>query len=122
MRRPLGNSRMDAMKMAQKKQVLAFDFGASSGRAMLGEFDGKKIEISELHRFLNEPVQLCRRFCWDIQREFFEMKAGLLKAQRAGLKIDGIGIDTWGVDFGLLNKNGDLMGIPVHRGRHGKGL
>ena len=97
-----------------KLNLMAYDLGASSGRAMLGEFDGKKIEISELHRFLNEPVQLCRRFCWDIQREFFEMKAGLLKAQRAGLKIDGIGIDTRGVDFGLLNKNGDLMGIPVH--------
>lgn len=63
-----------------KLNLMAYDLGASSGRAMLGEFDGKKIEISELHRFLNEPVQLCRRFCWDIQREFFEMKAGLLKA------------------------------------------
>ena len=97
-----------------KLNLMAYDLGASSGRAMLGEFDGKKIEISELHRFLNEPVQLCKRFCWDMQREFFEMKTGLLKAQRAGIKIDGIGIDTWGVDFGLLNKNGDLMGIPVH--------
>ena len=71
-----------------KLNLMAYDLGASVGRAMLGEFDGKKIEISELHRFLNEPVQLCRRFCWDIQREFFEMKAGLFKAQRAGLKIE----------------------------------
>ena len=94
--------------------LLGFDFGASSGRAMLGVFDGEKIELSELHRFSNDPVMLGGRFVWDVQRLFFEMKAALLKAARAGIEIDAIGIDTWGVDYGLLDKNGALLGIPTH--------
>ena len=94
--------------------LLGFDFGASSGRAMLGVFDGKKLELSELHRFSNDPVTLGGRFVWDIQRLFFEMKEALLKAARAGIAIDAIGIDTWGVDYGLLDKNGALLGIPTH--------
>lgn len=94
--------------------LLAYDLGASSGRAILGKFDGKRIELSELHRFENEPAQLCGRLVWDTQRQFLEMKNGLIKAQRQGLAPDAIGIDTWGVDFGLLDQNGALLGIPVH--------
>lgn len=93
---------------------LGFDFGASSGRAMLGVFDGIKIEISEIHRFSNDPVMLCGRFVWDVPRLVFEMKQALNKLSRMGVKVDGIGIDTWGVDFGLLDKNGKLLGLPVH--------
>ena len=94
---------------------LAFDFGASSGRAMLGTFDGKKIELTEIHRFLNEPVEINGTLCWDVLRLFHELKQGLLKAQQAGhTDITSIGIDTWGVDFGLIDNNGDLMGNPVH--------
>jgi len=94
--------------------LLGFDFGASSGRAMLGTYDGRTLELEELHRFSNDPVMLNGRFVWDVQRLFFEMKAALLKAVRAGIRLDGIGIDTWGVDFGLLDRNGHLLGIPVH--------
>ena len=96
------------------RNFLGYDFGASSGRAMLGVFDGERIEISEIHRFSNDPVTLNGRFVWDVQRLFFEMKQALLKVSRMGITIDAIGIDTWGVDFGLLDRNGRLLGIPVH--------
>ena len=94
--------------------LLGFDFGASSGRAMLGRLENGRLELQELHRFSNDPVMLCGRLVWDVQRLFFEMKEALTKASRAGIVIDGIGIDTWGVDFGLLDKNGALLSIPVH--------
>ena len=94
---------------------LAFDFGASSGRAILGTFDGNKIELTEIHRFLNEPVEINGTLYWDSLRLFHELKQGLLKAQNAGhTDIVSIGIDTWGVDFGLIDKNGDIIGSPVH--------
>jgi len=81
---------------------------------MLGIYDGKSLRLEELHRFPNDPVMLNGRFVWDVQRLFFETKAALLKAVKAGIRLDGIGIDTWGVDFGLLDKNGQLLGIPTH--------
>jgi len=94
--------------------LLGFDFGASSGRAMLGTFDGEKIEIREIHRFSNDPVSICGRFVWDVPRLFYEMKQALLKISHMDVKVDAIGIDTWGVDFGMLDKNGHLLGLPVH--------
>lgn len=95
------------------KRVLAFDFGASSGRAILGIFDGEKITLEEVHRFSNDPVMLGGTFYWDVLRLFHEIKQGILKAKQAG-GFDSIGIDTWGVDFGLLDKNGRLLENPVH--------
>ncbi len=96
-----------------KKRVLAFDFGASSGRAIVGIFDGEKIELKEVHRFSNDPVKINGTFYWDVQRLFFEIKQGILKAKEDG-GFDSIGIDTWGVDFGLLRKDGTLVENPVH--------
>ena len=96
-----------------KKRVLAFDFGASSGRAIVGVFDGDKIELREVHRFSNDPVKINGTFYWDVQRLFFEIKQGILKAKEDG-GFDSIGIDTWGVDFGLLRKDGTLVENPVH--------
>lgn len=95
------------------KRVLAFDFGASSGRAILGIFDGEKITLEEVHRFSNDPVMVGGTFYWDVLRLFHEIKQGILKAKQAG-GFDSIGIDTWGVDFGLLDKNGRLLENPVH--------
>ena len=95
------------------KKVLAFDFGASSGRAMLAEFDGKDITMNEIHRFSNDPVKLQGTFYWDILRLMHEIKQGIVKAVNAG-GFDAIGIDTWGVDFGLLDKEGKLLGNPLH--------
>lgn len=110
-------------------KVLAFDFGASSGRAILGEFDGSRLTLSELHRFSNDPVEINGTLYWDILRLFFELKQGLLESKKQGQDdIASIGIDTWGVDFGLLDKQGRparqpcaLSGRP--HGRHdGKSL
>ena len=95
------------------KQVLAFDFGASSGRAILGIFDGEKITLKEIHRFSNDPVKVGHTFYWDVLRLFHEIKQGILKAKQYG-NIDSIGIDTWGVDFGLIDKKGYLLENPVH--------
>lgn len=95
------------------KQVLTFDFGASSGRAMLATFDGDKIELTEVHRFENNPVMVGKTFYWDVLALFHEIKQGITKARRYG-EFSSIGIDTWGVDFGLLDKNGDLLQNPVH--------
>jgi len=99
--------------VTRNKKVLAFDFGASSGRAMLGIFDGKKIEMKEIHRFANEPVTVNGTVYWDVLRLFFEIKESLIKAKAFGA-LSSIGIDTWGVDFGLLDKDGQLLSNPVH--------
>lgn len=95
------------------KKVLSFDFGASSGRAMLSEFDGEKISIREIHRFSNDTVIVNGTMYWDVLRLFFEIKAGITKAVNDG-GFDAIGIDTWGVDFGLIDKKGNLLANPVH--------
>lgn len=97
------------------KKVLAFDFGASSGRAILGTFDGEQIKLEELHRFSNDPVEINGHLYWDVLRLFFEIKQGILKCSNAGHRdIAAIGIDTWGVDFALIDEKGDLLANPYH--------
>ncbi len=95
------------------KRVLALDFGATSGRAMLCSFDGNKIDIEELHRFDNSPVQINGVLYWDILRLYYELKTGIVKAKLKG-GFDSIGIDTWGVDFALIDENGKMLSNPVH--------
>lgn len=96
-------------------KLLAFDYGASSGRAILGGFDGKKLTLDEVHRFSNDPVMVNGTFYWDVLRLYHEMKKGILECVKCGNgDIAGIGVDTWGVDFGLLGKSGELLGNPVH--------
>ncbi len=80
---------------------------------MLGVYDGKTIRMQEVHRFTNDPVLAGGTFYWDILRLFHEIKQGLLKAASLG-GFETIGIDTWGVDFGLLDGAGRLLGNPVH--------
>ena len=75
---------------------LAFDFGASNGRLMLGTYDGSKIALEEIHRFPNEPVWFRGRYYLDFLRLFHEMKVGLKKVAQRGIKVHSIGIDTWG--------------------------
>jgi rhamnulokinase len=99
--------------MKKEKRVLAFDFGASSGRAMLGIYDGSTIKIEEIHRFSNDPVIVNGTMYWDILRLLHEIKQGLIKAKHCG-GFDSIGIDTWGVDFGIIDEHGDLVENPVH--------
>lgn len=93
--------------------MLAFDFGASGGRAMIGVYDGTTIELEEVHRFSNDPVLVNGVMYWDTLRLFYEIKQGIIKAKHAG-GFDSIGIDTWGVDFGLLDHDGNLLENPVH--------
>ena len=97
------------------KHVLAFDYGASSGRAILGSFDGNSLQLKEIHRFSNDPVMVGGSLHWDILRLYHEMKHGIQIAhQEVQGDIASIGIDTWGVDFGLLDKNDVLLGNPYH--------
>ncbi len=95
------------------KKVLSFDFGASSGRAMLATYENGKISMEEIHRFSNDTVIVNGTMHWDILRLFFEIKTGITKAVAKG-GFDALGIDTWGVDFGLINKRGKLISNPVH--------
>ena len=95
------------------KRVLAFDFGASSGRAIIGALDGGKITLTEVHRFTNDPVRVNGTLYWDTLRLFYEIKQGIIKAKLAG-GFDSIGIDTWGVDFGLIDEHGCLLENPIH--------
>ena len=98
--------------MQTKSAYLAFDYGASSGRLMLVSYDGEKLDLKEVHRFPNEPVWMNGHFYWDFPRLFHEMKQGLRKAARLGVPIEGIGIDTWGVDYAYLDRNGQLLANP----------
>ncbi|MGN1345852.1 MAG: rhamnulokinase family protein [Eubacteriales bacterium] len=98
--------------MAHKK-MLAIDLGASSGRGIIGCFDGEKINLEEIHRFSNDPVKTPDGFYWDTLRLMFEIKTAILKASHAG-GVDTIGIDTWGVDYGYLDKTGALLSNPYH--------
>ena len=98
-----------------KRKLITFDYGATSGRAILGEFDGKKLTIEEYHRFDNQPVMVNGHLYWDILRLFHELKQGLINISREGInEVDSIGIDTWGVDFALLDKDNMLLNNPFH--------
>src|SRR3954454_10709645 len=88
----------------------AIDLGASSGRVLAGRVDGGKVTLDELHRFANRPVQLPDGLHWDVLHLHAEALAGLRKA--GGL--DGVGVDTWGVDYGLLDGRGRLLRLPFH--------
>ncbi len=100
--------------MEKEIHMLAFDFGASSGRAIVGSFDGDRIRFEEIHRFANEPVWVGDHFYWDILRLWHEVKNGLRKALAGGVEISSIGVDTWGVDYGLFDKQGRLLSNPHH--------
>lgn len=93
---------------------LAFDFGASSGRAILVKIEKYYIDMKEIHRFPNEPVFLGDKYVWDFPRLLNETKTALKKVVASGTKITSIGIDTWGVDYGLLDKDNNLIGMPMH--------
>ena len=96
-------------------KLLAFDYGASSGRAIIGFYDGSKMELNEVHRFSNDPIMVNGSLYWNVLGLFHEMKRGMQKCVKNGNRdISGIGVDTWGVDFGLLDANGDLLGNPYH--------
>jgi rhamnulokinase len=100
--------------MPKQWTCLAADLGASSGRVMAGDFDGRRLNLRELHRFENEPTALPAALHWDILRLYHEIKQGIRKGTAAKEPVASIGIDSWAVDFGLLDKSGQLLGNPVH--------
>ncbi|HID86690.1 MAG TPA: rhamnulokinase [Anaerolineae bacterium] len=100
--------------MATRK-FLAIDLGASSGRAVVGLFDGERLRLEEVHRFPNGPVRVLNSLHWDVLRLFEEVKGGLAKCVKTyGTDIASLGLDTWGVDFGLLDARDELLGNPYH--------
>ena len=96
--------------------LLALDLGAESGRAILGRLDRGLLDLQEIHRFPNGPVRLPDGLHWNAPGLFGELKAGLRKAREAAGDggLVSAGLDTWGVDFGLLDAHGDLLGNPFH--------
>ena len=94
------------------RRVLTFDFGASSGRAIIGSYEKGKLEMKEVHRFTNDPVMINGVLYWDILRLFHEIKQGIVAAKLDG-GFDAIGIDTWGVDYGIIDVDGNLAENPV---------
>ncbi len=94
---------------------LAVDLGAESGRVVAGHFDGTRISLEPLHRFPNGPVNVRGTLYWDVLRLWSDIKTGLGKAAELyGGRIAGIGLDTWGVDYGLLARDGSLLSNPYH--------
>ncbi|MDR3181915.1 MAG: rhamnulokinase [Planctomycetaceae bacterium] len=100
--------------MKATKNYLAVDMGASSGRLIAGRFDGEHLELEELYRFENAPVKMTGMLYWDLPGLWQHVQNGL---QIAGAKYDGgitsVGVDTWGVDFALLDRNGRFLSNPV---------
>src|SRR5690349_406491 len=96
------------------KAVLAVDIGAESGRVIIARFDGQRLALEESYRFANVPVQVKGTLHWDILRLWNDVQAGIRQAGKA----DSIGIDTWAIDFGLLDRAGHLVGNPIHYRDH----
>lgn len=99
--------------MANAARFLALDLGASSGRAVVGTLDGGRLELHEVHRFANGPVSILGRLHWNLPALFEEIKVGIQRAAEIG-PLESMGVDTWGVDFGLLTEQGSLLGPVYH--------
>jgi len=100
--------------MAVESTYLAVDLGAESGRTVLGRFDGQRMALEEVHRFSNTPVRLPDGLHWDVLGIVREVKNGIASAVRNGGRIESLGVDSWGVDFGLLDRDGALISNPYH--------
>lgn len=105
-------------------KFLAFDFGAESGRAILGILDRKKICLEEIHRFPNKQINVSGHIHWDLSYLFGELKKGLKSAARKGHgELLGLGVDTWGVDFGLIGKDDRILEDPfAYRDKRTEGM
>ena len=104
-------------------EYLALDLGAGSGRAIVGTIEDGKILLSEVHRFANRPVKLNGVLYWNFLSLFENIKRGIYLAIKEGYDLRGIAVDTWGVDFGLLDRKGNLISNPVcYRDRRTEGM
>jgi len=101
--------------MVVVKQYIAVDLGAESGRVMLGSASADKLSLEEIHRFDNEPIEENGSLRWDFETLFAQIKTGIGRAvKKAKTQVRGIGIDSWGVDFGLIGSDGKLIENPYH--------
>jgi len=101
--------------MSHPSSYLAIDLGAESGRATLGTLDGGRLRLAEVHRFPNTPVRTLDGLHWDVLRLWADIQEGIARAARACPSgIASLGVDTWGVDFALLDAQGALIGNPYH--------
>ncbi|WP_295937188.1 rhamnulokinase family protein [uncultured Alistipes sp.] len=96
----------------KKHTFLAFDIGATSGRAVAGTLSGVKFEMREIHRFPNAILEVHGKYYWNIYQLYEHLKESLRICAREGVVIDSIGIDTWGVDFGCIAADGSILGLP----------
>jgi rhamnulokinase len=112
------------VSMAASRKFLALDLGAESGRAIVGHLDGEQLRLEEIHRFANGPVSVLDSLHWDVLHLWTDIMHGLgLAAQAYGDELSSIGLDTWGVDFGLLAADDTLLGNPYHyRDRRTEGM
>ena len=101
--------------MSETKQYIAVDLGAESGRVMLASVSAEQLSLEQIHRFSNGPIEQNGSLHWDFNRLLSEIKFGISKAvKQTGPEVAGIGIDTWGIDFGLLDADGKLIENPFH--------
>ena len=100
--------------MSGARVYLAADLGASSGRIVAGRFDGRQLQVEEVHRFENGGVRVGKRLYWDLLNQWSQVLEGLRKAASTAGSITSIGVDTWGVDFALLGPDDELLGNPYH--------
>ncbi len=100
--------------MSRAFHYLAFDLGAESGRALLGRCESGLLRVEEIHRFPNDPVTCNGELHWDVVRLWHEMQRALALAAQGSWHLDGIGVDTWGLDYALLGEGGTLLENPYH--------
>src|SRR3954468_23420359 len=95
------------------RAMAAVDLGAQSGRVAVGRFDGSRLALEEVHRFPNVPVRASGTLHWDVLRLYGDVLDGLRAASRDAT-VDAVGVDSWAIDFGLLDRAGRLLQNPVH--------
>src|SRR5919106_4319558 len=101
--------------MSSVRNYLAVDIGAESGRTIVGSLDDDRLSLIETHRFANGPVRLPDGLHWDVLRLWSEIKTGIgISSAKFNKSLDSIGLDTWGVDFALLDRQGALLSNPFH--------
>lgn len=117
------SGKVEKMKEIEKKYYLAVDFGASGGRHILADRDGDKIRMQEVYRFSNSPVKREHMMCWDIEYLTEQLMEGMKRCRDAGKIPAGMGIDTWGLDYVFLDREGRIMGNAAnHRDMRTRGI